>query len=86
MDIRSFGWFGVVIGPAILAMICLFFSHLIRKIRSEIGLVCWAVVSLRFLGFVNAEFYGVCIHIFVAVVFFALYAWFYQLISARRVR
>lgn len=82
----NFGWFGVVIGPAILAMICLFFSHLIRKIRSEIGLVCWAVVSLRFLGFVNAEFYGVCIHIFVAVVFFALYAWFYQLISARRVR
>lgn len=82
----NFGWFGVVIGPVILALMCLLFSHLVRRISSEIGLVCWAVVSLRFMGFVNAEFYGVCIHVFVAVVFFAVYGWFYQLISARRVR
>lgn len=80
----NFGWFGALVGPLVLALMCIILSRMIRYVRTEIGIVCWAVVALRFMGFINAEFYGVCIHIFVAVAFFGIYKALYNALGARR--
>jgi len=69
----NFGWFGVIGGPLIIFLIYIIYRKWILSIRTEIGLVCWAAIGLRFLGFVNAEFYGVFIHIFIVVIFFTFY-------------
>ena len=82
----NFGWFGVFFGPILLSIICLLFSKLILNIRSEIGLALWIVVGLRFLGLINAEFYGAWIHIFIALMFFSIYYFFIYLFKIKEVK
>lgn len=79
----NFGWAGVIVGPIMLSVLCIIFSSLIKKVSTEVGLVCWAVLAMRFLGFVNSEFYGVCIHIFIALLFFLAYKFLYRILSKR---
>lgn len=68
----NFGWLGVVIGGAIMAMIIFFIKIIIEKSSTSLGVVVASTLILRSAGFVNAEFYGVMIQFFLVGVFYVL--------------
>lgn len=66
----NFGWLGLLIVPLIMALIVYTHQFFMSRASNSLEIVVAAALLLRMLGFVNAEFYGVFIHIFVILLFY----------------
>lgn len=69
----NFGFIGVLIAPFILVLIVFLHESVLNNACNSLEIVVSVALLLRILGFVNAEYYGVFIHIFVIVFFYASY-------------
>jgi len=69
----NFGWLGIIFCPVIMVSIIFFHERFMFKANSSVEVVVASALLIRILGFVNAEFYGSFIHIFVILVFYFFY-------------
>lgn len=74
----NFGWYGVIFGSVIFAAILIFVRTIIMRSSTALGIVVGVALLLRASGFVNAEFYGVCIQFFLIGSFYFMCRFCYR--------